>query len=92
MSDDIHAGTPMGGQLAEHGATFRTWAPGAKEVYVVLHDFDVQSPTGWKKNDQDLLIRDDNGYWAGFFPEVVDGSEYRFWIVGQGGEGFKRDP
>jgi glycosidase len=89
MNDDIHEGTPMGAQLAERGAMFRTWAPGAKEVYVVLHDFDVQSPTGWKKNDQDLLIRDANGYWAGFFPGVVDGSEYRFWIVGHGGEGFK---
>ena len=75
MNDDIHAGTPMGAQLVERGATFRTWAPGAKEVYVVLHNFDVQSPTGWKKNDQDLLIRDANGYWGGFFPGVVDGSE-----------------
>jgi 1,4-alpha-glucan branching enzyme len=40
MNDDIHSGTPMGAQLIEHGATFRTWAPGAKEVYVVLHAFD----------------------------------------------------
>jgi 1,4-alpha-glucan branching enzyme len=92
MNDHIHPGTPMEAQLVEGGATFRTWAPGAKEVYVVLRDFDVQSPTGWKKNDHDLLIRDANGYWAGFFPGVVDGGEYRFWIVGPGGEGFKRDP
>jgi 1,4-alpha-glucan branching enzyme len=92
MSDHIHAGTPMGAQLSEGGATFRVWAPRAKEAYVVLRDFDVRSPAGWKKNDQDLLVRDADGYWAGFFPGVVDGAGYRFWIVGHGGEGFKRDP
>jgi 1,4-alpha-glucan branching enzyme len=82
----------MGAQLVGGGATFRTWAPSAKEVYVVLRDFDVQAPNGWKKNDHDLLVKDAAGYWAGFFPGVVDGAEYRFWVVGHGGEGFKRDP
>jgi len=82
----------MGAQLVERGATFRTWAPNAKQVYVVLRDFDIQSPTGWKKNDHDLLVKDTAGYWAGFFPGVADGAEYRFWVVGHGGEGFKRDP
>ena len=32
----MHAGTPMGAQLVDGGATFRTWAPAAKEVYLVL--------------------------------------------------------
>jgi len=82
----------MGAQLVEGGATFRVWAPGAKEVYVVLHDFDVGSPTRWKKNTKDLLVKDADGYWAGFFPGVVDGAEYRFWVVGAGNEGYKRDP
>jgi 1,4-alpha-glucan branching enzyme len=76
MNDQhIHPGTPMGAQLVNGGATFRTWAPGAKEVYVVLRGFDVQSPTGWKKNNRDLLVKDARGHWAGFFPEVVDGAE-----------------
>jgi 1,4-alpha-glucan branching enzyme len=88
----IHAGTPMGAQLMDSGATFRVWAPGAKEVYIVLHDFDVHAPNGWQKNDTDLLVRDAVGYWAGFVPGVVDGSPYRFWVVGEGGEGYKRDP
>ena len=92
MNDQIDGGTPMGAQLVEGGATFRAWAPGAEKVYVVLHDFDVRSPGGWKKNDHDLLVRDSNGYWAGVFPGVGDGDLYRFWIVGNGGEGFKRDP
>jgi 1,4-alpha-glucan branching enzyme len=70
----------MGAQLVDGGATFRTWAPNAKEVYVVLHDA------------RTLLIKDAQGYWAGFIPGVADGAQYRFWVVGAGSEGFKRDP
>jgi len=82
----IQPDTPLGAQLVGGGATFRVWAPGAKQVYVVLRDFDVKAPTGWKKNANDLLLRDANGYWAGFFPGVKDSDEYRFWVVGEGGE------
>jgi 1,4-alpha-glucan branching enzyme len=88
----MHAGTPMGAQLVDGGATFRTWAPAAKEVYLVLQDPGKAAPSSWQKNDEDLLIRDAQGYWGGFFPGVTDGSEYRFWVVGDGSEGFKRDP
>lgn len=84
----IQASTPMGAELVGGGATFRLWAPGAKEIYVIFHDFDAQA----EKNDAHLLVRDSNGYWAGFFPDVKDGTPYRFWVVGHGGEGFKRDP
>jgi 1,4-alpha-glucan branching enzyme len=90
--EHIQPNTPMGARLADGGATFRVWAPGARAVYVVLHDFNVTLPTGWRKNDGDLLVRDAAGYWTGFFPGVVDGAEYRFWVAGHGGEGFKRDP
>jgi 1,4-alpha-glucan branching enzyme len=88
----IHAGTPMGAQLVDGGATFRTWAPAAKEVYLVLQDPGKAAPSTWQKNDEDLLVRDAQGYWGGFFPGVTDGAEYRFWVVGDGSEGFKRDP
>ena len=88
----MHAGTPMGAQLVDGGATFRTWAPAAKEVYLVLQDPGKAAPSTWQKNDEDLLVRDAQGYWGGFFPGVTDGSEYRFWVVGDGSEGFKRDP
>lgn len=84
----IQASTPMGAELVGGGATFRLWAPGAKEIYVIFHDFDAQA----EKNDAHLLVRDSNGFWAGFFPDVKDGTPYRFWVVGHGGEGFKRDP
>ena len=93
MSDShIQPGTPMGAELVDGGATFRAWAPGAKEVYIVLHDFDVGAPNGWRKKDDDLLVRDEKGYWARFSPGIPAGQRYRFWVVGGGGEGFKRDP
>ena len=88
----IHPETPMGASLVSGGATFRAWAPGAREVYVVLHGFDLGGSNGWRKNPQDLLVKDEKGYWAGFFSGVGDGQRYRFWVVGTGGEGFKRDP
>ncbi len=37
-------------------------------------------------------MKDAAGYWNGFVPGVKEGDEYRFYVVGTGGEGFKRDP
>lgn len=79
--------TPMGANLIAGGATVRVWAREALEVYVALG-----GASGWRKNPNDLLVSDQNGYWAGFVPGVRDGDLYRFYVVGRGGEGFKRDP
>jgi 1,4-alpha-glucan branching enzyme len=38
------------------------------------------------------MVRDGNGYWAGFVPGVKDGDEYKFWVAGDGSSNFKRDP
>ena len=49
----------------------------------------------FSKRPGDLLVKDANGFWAGFVLGVRDGDLYRFWVVGQGpgsSEGFKRDP
>lgn len=66
---DINAQTPMGANLTPRrdGATFRVWAPGAKSVYI------SGSFNGWSQNDQSLLVKDNNGYWAGFVPGVKAG-------------------
>ena len=34
------------------------------------------------KNAGDLLVKDANGYWAGFVPGLKDGDLYRFYVVG----------
>ena len=88
----INSNTPLGANLVNGGATFRTWAPTAQEVYVALNDPGTTTPIIWQKNPADLLVKDAGGYWGGFFPGVTRGVEYRFYVVGTGTEGFKRDP
>jgi 1,4-alpha-glucan branching enzyme len=90
--EHIDPTTPLGANLVPGGATFRTWAPMALEVYVALDDRGTNEQSVWEKNPDDLLVKDENGYWGGFFPDVEDGNEYRFYVVGMGSEGFKRDP
>ena len=82
----IHSGTPMGANLIADGATFRVWAPQARSVHV-LGDFNNR-----QRNDTSLLTRDAHGHWLGFIPGAKDRHRYMFYIVGEGGEGPKRDP
>ncbi|MBF0343054.1 MAG: alpha amylase C-terminal domain-containing protein [Nitrospirae bacterium] len=83
---NISENTPMGANLISGGATFRVWAPGAKEVYVVLDDHNT-------KSDANKLIRHPaSGHWCGFIPGIKEDAFYRFWVVGSTGEGYKRDP
>jgi 1,4-alpha-glucan branching enzyme len=89
--DHITPDTPLGASLVAGGATFRVWAPAAQAVHVALQA-PGQSPEDWEPGEDDRLVRDDHGYWAGFFPGVENGALYRFWTVGPAGEGYKRDP
>jgi 1,4-alpha-glucan branching enzyme len=87
--------TPMGANLVAElgivggGATFRAWAPRATAVYVngVFGGVERsgQSPAL-------LLAKDANGYWSGFLAEAGEGDTYRFYVVGEGSSGYKRDP
>ncbi|BCA61200.1 hypothetical protein HMP09_0434 [Sphingomonas sp. HMP9] len=84
--EHIGAQTPMGATLVDAGATFRVWAPLAREVHV-CGDFN-----GWAHDALSLLKRQDDGRWAGFVPGLAEGHLYKFYVVGEGSEGFKRDP
>jgi 1,4-alpha-glucan branching enzyme len=84
----VHPGTPMGANLIADGATFRVWAPDATAIYVVRDGIENYHP-----QEPDLLVRQPNSAdWAGFFPDVHDGTKYRYFVVGPRGSGFKRDP
>ncbi len=86
--EHIIASTPMGANLVADGATFRVWAPGASHVYVALG-----GAVNYQPRPEDELVKDPaTGHWTGFFPGVVDGTKYRFFVVGPGGAGLKRDP
>jgi 1,4-alpha-glucan branching enzyme len=80
--------TPMGATLVQGGATFRTWAREAQQVYIAVQPHANPYP----KPDADLLVSDGQGHWTGFIPNLADGALYRFYVVGNAGEGFKRDP
>jgi 1,4-alpha-glucan branching enzyme len=79
----------MGATLVEGGATFRVWAPRAAHVYVARGE-----TSAYQAAPEDELVRDPStGHWTGFFPGVVDGSTYRYYVVGtDGSAALKRDP
>lgn len=89
---NINLNTPPGANLAAGGATFRTWAPAAVEVYIALKQPAGTAGLAFPKNPNHLLVKDAAGYWGGFVPGIKDGDLYRFYVVGTGSEGFKRDP
>lgn len=84
----IHHATPMGATPVAGGTTFRVWAGNATAVYLVL-----DARTSYTPSPADLLTpMAARGHWAGFAPNVGEGRPYRYWVVGAGGQGFKRDP
>ncbi|HEY2030530.1 MAG TPA: alpha amylase C-terminal domain-containing protein [Myxococcales bacterium] len=86
----IGADTPMGANLVEGGATFKVWAPSAKAVYL---NGNLGGVADWEKDHSDkLLVKNANGYWTGFVAGAGDGDEYKYYVVGEGSSGFKRDP
>jgi 1,4-alpha-glucan branching enzyme len=82
----------MGANPIAGGATFRVWAPAALEVYVITDDLQASRQPGWTPRPSDRLVRRDDGTWTGFVPGVADGAPYRFYVVGEGSSGCKRDP
>ena len=90
--DNIDGNTPMGATLTANGATFKVWAPGAQGVYL---NGTLAGAQHWTQ-DQDaalLLGKDNSGYWTGFFPGAKEGDNYKYYVVGVGGnKGYKRDP
>jgi 1,4-alpha-glucan branching enzyme len=87
---NISPNTPMGANLVSGGGTtFRAWAPLAAAVYL-NGTFGGTPTTG--QSDNLLLAKNANGYWTGFVGTAQEGDPYRFWVVGPGGSGYKRDP
>lgn len=86
--------TPMGCNLLDAGgATFRVWAPAAREVRL-LWDYVKASDVGWRNNQAARLQQMGNGFWGGFLATFKPGDKYMYYVVGPfgGSEGLKRDP
>ena len=84
----------MGATPSQGGVIFRTWAPTARDVYVVTDPAATNQWCTWTPDATDRLIPLGDGTWAGFVPGLGDGDPYLFWVRGPegGSEGFKRDP
>ncbi len=86
----ITSDTPMGATLVDGGATFRVWAPRAVAVYINGTFGGVPQLT---QTPDQLMAKDNLGYWTGFIAGARDGDPYKFYVVGTDGRpGFKRDP
>ena len=75
----------MGCHLDEDGATFRVWAPNAREVSV------MNEANGWTPG-QDQLRGSDSGIWEGRIEGFPPGAGYKFAITHEGGVAEKADP
>ena len=85
--------TPMGANLVAGGATFRTWAPRARNVFLMTGDALSRSGApGWTPSPDDRLTPLADGTWAGFLDGAGDGLQYLFWVDGEASQGPKRDP
>ena len=73
---NIGPSTPMGANpVPGGGATFRFWAPRANAVYL---NGSSAGLTPDQQTPDALLVKDANGYWAGFVSTAQDGDLYRF--------------
>jgi 1,4-alpha-glucan branching enzyme len=85
----ITADTPLGANLVDGGATFRVWAPRANSVHLIGR---FGGTDRWTPNDDNLMVASNGGVWSGFSVGAAEGDHYKFYVVGQGSTGPKRDP
>src|ERR1700730_16165514 len=79
----------MGATLTGGGSTFRAWAPKATAVHLCGQ---FNGFPQWDPVSANLMQVDAHGYWTGFVPGAKDGDFYKFFVLGVGSSGFKRDP
>ena len=94
--DHITELTPYGTNLitdsggAYLGVTVKIWGPSASEVYINGRFNGVNSFT--QDQDKNLLLKKRGEDWTGFLAGAKPGETYKFFVVGDDGGGFKRDP
>jgi 1,4-alpha-glucan branching enzyme len=71
----------MGGNLlpSGNGATFKVWAPAARNVDV-LYQYGRDASGTWKHRQSGSLTKMPGGIWAGFVPGLIHGDRYMFHV------------
>jgi 1,4-alpha-glucan branching enzyme len=88
----VNKNTAMGATVRANGTGFRTWAPNARQVYVVTGGaLAAHHEPSWRPAPEDGLTPLGDGSWGGFLAEVGDGEPYMFFVEGTGSGGWKRD-
>src|SRR6266849_5521303 len=94
--DHITEQTPDGTNLVRDstgtyvGVTVKVWGPNASAVYLNGIFNGVNSFS--KDQDPNLLLQKRGEHWTGFLAGAKPGDTYKFYVVGDDGGGFKRDP
>jgi len=90
---NIDGGTPLGANIAQGGVMFRVWAPAAQQMFVLSGAaLTAAEQPGFTPSQSDTMFRLGDGTWGAFVPGLGEGARYRFWVIGAGSTGFKRDP
>ena len=88
----VNKNTAMGATVRANGTGFRTWAPNARQVYVVTGGaLAAHHEPSWRPAPEDGLTPFGDGSWGGFLAGVGDGELYMFFVEGIGSAGWKRD-
>src|SRR3954447_24894408 len=85
--------TPIGATLMPSGVAFRLWAPAAREVFVLTGAaLQAAGQAGFQPTGAETMFRLGDDTWGAFISGLSEGAPYRFWVVGTGSTGLKRDP
>jgi 1,4-alpha-glucan branching enzyme len=89
----IDTNTRMGATVVTGGVAFRVWAPAAKQVFILAGpSIPAADQSGFIPSASDAMVALGDGSWGAFVPDLGEGAAYRFWVVGLGSTGLKRDP
>ena len=89
----LDRGTPLGATIVPEGATFRTWAPTARQMFVITGNaLAAARADGFIPSPDNALVAMGDGTWGAFLPGAGEGTRYMFWVEGVGSTGLKRDP
>jgi 1,4-alpha-glucan branching enzyme len=89
----LDSNTPMGATVVAGGATFRIWAPAAQQAFVLTGEaLRTAGQPGFSPGPGDAMFPMGGGHWDAFVPGLDTSAPYRFWVVGSGSTGLKRDP